>query len=234
MTNPEKELNVCQCGCGHATCGRFVRGHNRKSWPTVTDAEHEAHRQIWLDAGVPYGLCLCGCGTPTAVAPDTSRRTVRLAGEPQRYVRGHGYRRKVLYVVEDRGFRTPCWIVTGYLNLDGYGYMVDDTGKQRCAHIVMWEREHGPVPDDLQLDHLCVQPPCIRPEHLEPVTNAVNSRRSRSAKLTADDVQQVRQLLKAKVTHREIASRFGVCTATISHIASGRNWRPPQTLKGPR
>jgi len=36
----------------------------------------------------------------------------------------------------------------------------------------------GPIPDGLHLDHLCANPPCVRPDHLEPVTQAENNRRA--------------------------------------------------------
>lgn len=38
----------------------------------------------------------------------------------------------------------------------------------------MYELETGPIPDGLDLDHLCRVRACVRPSHLEPVTRAVN------------------------------------------------------------
>jgi hypothetical protein len=35
------------------------------------------------------GICECGCGQPTTIAPKTSRRDGRIAGEPARFVAGH-------------------------------------------------------------------------------------------------------------------------------------------------
>lgn len=37
---------------------------------------------------------------------------------------------------------------------------------------------NGPIPDDLDLDHLCRNPPCWNPAHLEPVTHRENAHRS--------------------------------------------------------
>lgn len=39
---------------------------------------------------------------------------------------------------------------------------------------------YGEIPVDLQLDHLCRNPSCINPKHLEPVTPRVNTLRSTS------------------------------------------------------
>jgi hypothetical protein len=40
----------------------------------------------------------------------------------------------------------------------------------------------GPVPEGLELDHLCENPPCCNPAHLEPVTHAENNRRAAQAR----------------------------------------------------
>ena len=50
------------------------------------------------------------------------------------------------------------------------------------AHRVYYERHVGPVPEGLELDHLCRNPGCVNPEHLEPVTHAENIRRGYQAK----------------------------------------------------
>lgn len=48
---------------------------------------------------------------------------------------------------------------------------------QRKAHVYAWELAHGPVPDGLELDHLCRVRMCVEETHLEPVTSQVNSLR---------------------------------------------------------
>jgi hypothetical protein len=50
----------------------------------------------------------------------------------------------------------------------------------RYAHRVAYERMVGPVPDGLQLDHLCRNRMCVNPQHLEPVTAGENTRRARA------------------------------------------------------
>ena len=45
------------------------------------------------------------------------------------------------------------------------------------AHRWSYEFFVGPIPDELQLDHLCRNPGCVNPEHLEPVSSAENCRR---------------------------------------------------------
>lgn len=78
-----------------------------------------------------------------------------------------------------------CWDWTGAVGAGGYGnYVVD--GRREApvyanAHRVSWEDANGPVPDGLVLDHRCRRRLCVRPSHLEPVTQATNVARGRSA-----------------------------------------------------
>jgi hypothetical protein len=76
-----------------------------------------------------------------------------------------------------------CWTWTGGLDSHGYGNFAL-AGKSFGAHRISYLLQVGPIPDGLEIDHLCFNRKCINPEHLEPVTHQENSRR-RSARLTA-------------------------------------------------
>lgn len=69
-----------------------------------------------------------------------------------------------------------CWVWTAAKDRHGYGKVRWD-GKTRFAHRVIYALlagDPGPV-----LDHLCRNPSCVRPAHLDPVTQLVNVRRGR-------------------------------------------------------
>lgn len=69
-----------------------------------------------------------------------------------------------------------CWLWTGQTNNRGYGITSWD-GRKTCAHRVVYRLLVGPIPDGLELDHLCRARLCLNPAHLEPVTHRVNVRR---------------------------------------------------------
>jgi hypothetical protein len=70
-----------------------------------------------------------------------------------------------------------CWPWLAHVGPDGYGRFRWQN-RQRVAHRVVYELLVGSVPAGLQLDHLCRNRSCVRPDHLEPVTARENVRRS--------------------------------------------------------
>ena len=69
-----------------------------------------------------------------------------------------------------------CWIWTAAKDTSSYGrFSVND--RLICAHRFAYELLISPIPKGLTLDHLCRNPACVNPEHLEPVTNKVNTLR---------------------------------------------------------
>jgi hypothetical protein len=74
-------------------------------------------------------------------------------------------------------FAGPCWLWTGQINHRwGYGYCWWE-GSKRRAHRLIWTLLVGPIPDGMQLDHLCRVRHCVNPDHLEVVTAKENLRR---------------------------------------------------------
>lgn len=70
-----------------------------------------------------------------------------------------------------------CWAWNGHVMRSGYGQF----GDNKMLHYAhRWAYEHfvGPIPVGMHIDHLCRNRRCVKPYHLEPVTQAENNRRS--------------------------------------------------------
>ncbi len=81
---------------------------------------------------------------------------------------------------------TGCWLWGGAAtgisttSIGGYGAIrlgAEDGSRQIYAHQLSYMLYHGPVPEGLEIDHLCSVRLCVNPDHLEAVTALVNTRR---------------------------------------------------------
>jgi len=109
--------------------------------------------------GAPPGLCDCGCGRTTPVADRSRARSGWVKGEPIPRIPGH--RTPAPLRVE-----SGCLLWQGRVDAEtGYGRL--GAGQ---AHRVLWERTHGPVPLEHELDHLCQTPLCVELTHLDSIT----------------------------------------------------------------
>jgi HNH endonuclease/NUMOD4 motif/Helix-turn-helix domain of resolvase len=96
----------------------------------------------------------------------------------------------------------------------------------------------GPPPDGMQVNHKNGNKADNRSENLEFVTPGENLRHSYNvlnrhhvrgeqhgrAKLSENDVQQIRRLIGVGVKIKSIAAAFGVSPATIYDIRAGKHW----------
>ena len=74
-----------------------------------------------------------------------------------------------------------CWLWTGSLNLGGYGLFKRPSPERvGVAHRYAYEVLVGPIPEGLNLDHLCRVRNCVNPRHVEPVTQRENIMRGES------------------------------------------------------
>jgi hypothetical protein len=75
-----------------------------------------------------------------------------------------------------------CWEWQRSCRTSGYGqYSTWKDGKRVknwLAHRYAYEQVVGPIPEGLEIDHLCRNRRCVNPDHLEPVTRSVNQQRS--------------------------------------------------------
>jgi hypothetical protein len=172
---------------------------------------------------IELGLCQCGCGGVTGYAERRERGYK--PGDRLRFIQNHNPRWKDnrdvrARILAKRRIDGECWIWTGQIDEHGYGRMSFD-GRKQFIHDLSYKDFVGPIPEGLELDHLCRNPPCFNPAHLEPVTQAENARRGRQSKLTHADIILIRDL---KEPHTVTALRYGVHPSTICDIRNFRRW----------
>lgn len=131
--------------------------------------------------------------------------------------------------------QADCWVWTATTSHNGYGrYWI--APRWVSAHRYAHEALKGPIPEGLQMRHLCHNRLCCNPMHLVPGTAKENAQDSIDAgrftrgethgnsKLTDASIIAIRQNPE-RLKSYQLAEKFGVSKATISGIKNGRVWK---------
>ena len=132
-----------------------------------------------------------------------------------------------------------CWDWIGNKNPNGYGQMSFKRGKPISAHRASWIIHNGPIEKGIHILHICDNPPCTSPTHLQLGTHQQNMRQmaergrnpkpagelSSWSKLTNEKVIEIKRLLGEGHKVVDIARKFSVSNTCIGEIKAGRNWR---------
>ena len=145
--------------------------------------------------------------------------------------------------VDRRGPR-ECWPWLAGTFRSGYGAIgISKPRRMIYAHRMAYALSVGIDIRDLDVEvvmHSCDNQPCCNPAHLREGTHADNVRdmdekdrrvsgdrrgeRNSKARLSEDDIREIRSRLRLGRTQREIAENFCVSKSAISHIAARRTW----------
>ena len=149
--------------------------------------------------------------------------------------------------------QSGCWEWMASRSKAGYGHF-KLYGVNHIAHRVSYEIFSGEIPEGLYVCHHCDNPPCVNPDHLFLGTHTENlhdaSRKGRiatgekhgaythpesrvhlsgekngRAKLTKEQISQIREFRNQGLGLKFLAKVFGVSSAQIGNIVSGRRWR---------
>lgn len=132
-----------------------------------------------------------------------------------------------------------CWLWVGSLNENRGKYGRFFVGRKSIrAHRASYLIATGKCPADRFVCHKCDTPQCVNPDHLflgEPKDNTwdmIKKGRAKSvrgaahgkAKLSADDVLTIRNLLANGAVQRKVAALYSVSPALICIINKRKKW----------
>lgn len=128
-----------------------------------------------------------------------------------------------------------CWLWTGAITGDGYGSFALDhstSGKRNIgAHRWAWEHLVGPIPEGLQVDHLCRVRRCVNPDHMEIVSSMVNTRRGQAWSQPSEACRKAGHPMSGEnVRVTRLASGRVRRTCRACERATKKMWRQRQKL----
>lgn len=170
-----------------AVCGATLT-HPAKGRPRVycsPTCTKQARREAW-NAARETGTRSCAvCGESIdhmrRDATYCSTRCMQESRARRRGVRPVAAAEKRFWSRVDKT-ESGCWEWTAGKLASGYGSF-RSANRAHVSHKFAWELLRGPVPEGLDLDHLCRNRACCNPDHLEPVTRQENLRRGWGARL---------------------------------------------------
>lgn len=131
---------------------------------------------------------------------------------------------------EDRGYNhsLQCLVTTGYIDSKGYGRIRGHNGKTSRCHKVAWELYNGPVPEGLELDHLCKQRDCFEVEHLELVTHTENIRRGRNYQREQTHCKRGHEFTPENTYLQTLRTGYIARACKKCMLLRGQKWREEQ------
>lgn len=133
-----------------------------------------------------------------------------------------------------------CWEFTGWLSNKGYGYIGKGSRSEGLVlcHRASYELFVAPIPDGMNVLHKCDNPKCFNPDHLFLGTQADNVRdmdsknrrvnlygsKSSNAKLTEEQVADIRARHIPRVNTKDLAEEFGVTLQYVGQLSNNK-WR---------
>jgi hypothetical protein len=130
-----------------------------------------------------------------------------------------------------------CWLWQGATLKDGYGVFSPRAHTAWKAHRFSWVATYGPIPTGMMVCHKCDVRNCVRPDHLWLGTCQDNlsdmaakgrstlGERNVKAKLTEDQVREIRQHYRNGALQVDLARQYGVRQANISDIVRRETWK---------
>ena len=115
-----------------------------------------------------------------------------------------------------------CWEWTKSKNSKGYARIRFKRKYFYVHRLVLFELLGLEIPSGMVIDHLCRNPSCVRPSHLEVVSYAENTRRGVVCKISLDKAREMRALRAHGMTTISLGKQFGISSGEVSRICTGQ------------
>ncbi len=232
------------CGCGKPkdfrakqclSCG--MRTKALRQWQergeVMREATTSANRKRWKGYVKPTRLCaIDGC--------DKKQSAKRLCSNHYQKLKRYGDPLRQPPTTEERFWSRiektdSCWLWTGLVNDAGYG-MIGVDKKLVRAHRYSYWLHYGEWPLPVGR-HTCDNPKCVRPDHIVAGTHQDNmadrckrkrhafGERVGTARLTSEQVREIKQLLKSGARQSDVADAFAISASHVSRINTGSQWK---------
>lgn len=123
-----------------------------------------------------------------------------------------------------------CWNWKEGTTIGGYGCFIYH-GDNIRAHRMVYMLSKGDIPEGLLVLHLCNNPTCCNPNHLELGDDLKNSQYKykcdrQNMTLTKDQIKEIHKIHKehSELTQWQIAEMFRITQGMISMIINGKSW----------
>ncbi len=250
QNSPEIPYGYCHCGCGKKTGiakGTDTKKGRIKGQPVRYLPGHNKDKHLQIENPNPSGLCMCGCGQKTPIADRNRKLLGWVKGQPIKYIDGHsGFGAHKIPLIDkfwahvDKRGPDDCWLWTGRKNREGYG-ILSEYGRNIRAHRFSYELHNGPIAAGLAVCHQCDVRNCVNPNHLwlgtiqdnntdrtikgRTVSVRLEGEDSPRAKLTDEQVIEIRQRIAQGESYADIASRFNISTSNVDAIKHRKTWK---------
>jgi len=129
----------------------------------------------------------------------------------------------------------PCHDWTAATSERGYGVFHLGGRAVSATRFILSVRLGRPLAEGMEALHACDRKICVRPSHLREGTQADNladavARRRmahsdrRATKLTTEQVQDIKNRVRAGEKQADIAKRHGIHQTTVSRVYHGKRW----------
>ena len=131
--------------------------------------------------------------------------------------------------------KNGCWIWPRAKNKTGGGYgQFYYRGNSHLAHRIYYQLFKGTIPGNHDIHHLCNNPACVNPDHLEALSRAEHRYQHRDQvpyKLNWDAVRDIRcSYATGNFTYQQLGDIYDVSRESVRQVIKFETWKKDKPL----